>query len=249
MKTVLRLLILVVLFAPAVLGHAQTATGNLYIHLKDGGLDVIPDSLVKSRAETGSELRITLRTDSVITYSLSAIASIESEAPSELPRFTSYKFNNKYNDQLPADVIATIGESDTIRMEVGAIGKRLTASFQLDQADAFAFVNGAQQESKVSRLRFDKDIVYTLGRPGQRIFTFRKVQDEVWTQPGDNQKEERVNLTAEMLTTNAPSNYPDREDLSMVLDGNPQTFFHSTWGTGDYEKLPLNEYPYIEISL
>ena len=233
MKTILRLLILVVLFAPAVLGHAQTATGNLYIHLKDGGLDVIPDSLVKSRAETGSELRITLRTDSVITYSLSAIASIESEAPSALPRFTSYKFNNKYNDQLPADVIATIDESDAIRMEVGAIGKRLTASFQLDQADAFAFVDGAQQESKVSRLRFDKDIVYTLGRPGQRIFTFRKVQDEVWTQPGDNQKEERVNLTAEMLTTNAPSNYPDREDLSMMLDGNPQTYFHSTWGTGD----------------
>ena len=249
MKTILRLIVLVMLFAPAALGHAQTATGNLYIHLKDGGLDVIPDSLVKSRAETGGELRITLRTDSVIAYSLSAIASIESEAPSALPRFTSYKFNNKYNDQLPADVIATIGESDTIRVEVGAIGKRLTASFQLDQADAFAFVNGAQQESKVSRLRFDKDIVYTLGRPGQRIFTFRKVQDEVWTQPGDNQKEERINLTAEMLTTNAPSNYPESEDLSMVLDGNPQTFFHSTWGTGDYEKLPLNEYPYIEIRL
>lgn len=249
MKTILRLLILVVLFAPAALGHAQTATGNLYIHLKDGGLDVIPDSLVKSRAETGNELRITLRTDSVIAYSLSAIASIESEAPSELPRFTSYKFNNKYNDQLPADVIATIGESDTIRMEVGAIGKRLTASFQLNQADAFAFVEGVQQQSKVSRLRFDKDIVYTLGRPGQRIFTFRKVQDEVWSQPGDNQIEERVELTAEMLTTNAPSNFPDREDLSMVLDGNPQTFFHSTWGTGDYEKLPLDQNPYIEIQL
>ena len=51
MKTILRLLILVVLFAPAALGHAQTATGNLYIHLKDGGLDVIPDSLVKSRGQ------------------------------------------------------------------------------------------------------------------------------------------------------------------------------------------------------
>ena len=58
MKTILRLLITVVLFAPAALGYAQTATGNLYIHLKDGGLDVIPDSLVKSRAETGGELRI-----------------------------------------------------------------------------------------------------------------------------------------------------------------------------------------------
>ena len=66
MKTILRLLITVVLFAPAALGYAQPATGNLYIHLKDRALDPIHDSLVTTRAQTGPAFRLTLRTDSLL---------------------------------------------------------------------------------------------------------------------------------------------------------------------------------------
>ena len=31
-----------------------------------------------------------------------------------------------------------------------------------------------------------------------------------------------------MLSTNAPTNYPEKEDLDKIIDDDPSTFFHST---------------------
>jgi len=54
-----------------------------------------------------------------------------------------------------------------------------------------------------------------------------------------------LKLTAEQLSTNAPSNYD--EGLDKAVDGNTATFFHSTWGEGVYQKLPEDSCPHIDI--
>ena len=111
-------------------------------------------------------------------------------------------------------------------------------------------MDGAEQVSKVSRLRFDGDVVYTIARDGWRIMKHRLVQDEVWSEPSaDTEEATAIPLTVDMLSTNAPSNYEDEEGLAMLLDNNPYTFFHSTWGTGEYEKLPLDQNPYLQVDL
>ena len=218
----------------------------LYIHLSDGGMDVFPAEVYKSYIETDGNLHITLFTDSVVTYALSEVDSIGHTA-GKLPSFTSFKFNNKYNDQLFTDVEAVVS-ADSVKASVGAIGKRLTPSFKLDDDNATAYVNGVAQQSKVSRLRFADTVVYTLAYPGNRILKQRKLQDEIWSEPSEITETNPVWLTADMLSTNAPANFED-ENLGKMLDGDKQTFFHSTWGTSQYEKLPLEEHPYIDIHL
>ncbi len=218
----------------------------LYVYLSGGGLDVFPAEVYKNYTETDGQLCITLFTDSVVTYALSEVASLGSE-PNKYPSFASFKFNNKYNDQLFTDVEAVIS-ADSVKAAVGAIGKRLTPSFSLDDDQAKAYVNGVEQKSKVSRLRFAKPVVYTLAYPGNRVLKHYKIQDEMWSADTEVVETDPILLTADMLSTNAPANY-DNEGLDKMLDGDNNTFFHSTWGTGQYEKLPLDAHPYIDIRL
>ena len=253
MKNILRITFVSVFCAVAASGAAQEAqTGDsLFVYSKNGTADVFPAALLKGHASEEGQLRITLNNDSVVYYNESDLDSVRTSGPSlaDLPVFTSFKFNNKYNAQVFTDVFATIS-GDSITASVGAIGKRLTPSFQLSEQGARVYVDGAEQVSKVSRLRFDRDVVYTIARDGWRVMNYRLVQDEVWTNPSEaTETATPIPLTIDMLSTNAPSNYEETEGLAMLLDDNPGTFFHSTWGTGQYEKLPTNEYPYLQVDL
>ena len=220
---------------------AQTETEPLFVHLSDGSLDVFPAASMKTHTRTADSLKITLTNDSVVGYALADLAQTTNEPPANLPVFTSFKFNNKYNDQVYTDVIATLENDSTVTAVVPAIGKRLTPSFQTSDALCRVFLDGKVQTSKVSRPRFDHDLVYTLGREGWRQLSFVKTKDEVWSPPGDDETVTPISLAVDMLSTNAPSNYEEREGLAMMLDGDPSTIFHSTWGSGDYEKLPEDE--------
>ena len=253
MKNILRTTFVSVFCAVATSGAAQEAqTGDsLFVYSKNGTADVFPAALLKGHVSSEGQLRITLNNDSVVYYAESELDSVRTAGPSlaDLPTFTSFKFNNKYNPQVFTDVIAAI-DGDHITASVGAIGKRLTPSFQLSEQGARVYVDGAEQTSKVSRPRFDGDVVYTIARDGWRIMNYRLVQDEVWSEPSaDTEEATAIPLTVEMLSTNAPSNYEETEGLAMLLDDDPSTFFHSTWGTGQYEKLPTNEYPYLQVDL
>lgn len=228
---------------------AQTDSQPLFVHLADGSLDVFPAASIKRYAQTSDSLHVTLTNDSVVGYALTDVAQTSLEAPANLPVFTSFKFNNKYNDQVYTDVIATLENDSTVTAVVPAIGKRLTPSFQTSDALCRVFLDGKVQTSKVSRPRFDHDLVYTLGREGWRQLSFVKTKDEVWSTPGDDETVTPISLTVDMLSTNAPSNYEELEGLAMMLDGNPSTIFHSTWGTGDYEKLPEDECAYVQVDL
>lgn len=242
MKKIFRCFILFCVMWAASHLHAE----KVFVYLKSGGIEVFPVEVLKSYGQQQDDWCFTLLNDSVIKYSSQEVERVTKEGPSSLPNFTSFKFNNKYNDQVFTDVVATLG-NDTIQATVGAIGKSLTPSFNLDQEDAVVTVDGKVQKSKVSRLRFDKDIVYTLGQANWRKMSYHKVKDEVWSDPVESVELRRVPLTADMLSTNAPSNY--NEVVGNIVDNNNATFFHSTWGDGMYSKLPLDECPYIVVSL
>ena len=249
MKKTMPLLFLLVSFIFSSYLTAQDKVDTTwYVYLKGGKVDAFPVEVMKAKEQTESQLRLKLKNDSVITYALSEVDSLGS-APVDFPVFTSFKFNNKYNENVYTDVFAAIGK-DTVKATVGAIGKQLTPSFKLSAPEALVYVDGNLQESKVSRNRFDQPVNYTVTSPNYRILNFKKIKDEVWSEgkPG-TPIYEQIPLTAEMLSTNAPSNFPDREGLDKLLDGDVSTFFHSTWGNGEHAKLPFYEHPYLQVDL
>lgn len=162
-----------------------------------------------------------------------------------LPTMTSFKFNNKYNPTLNVDVECAQITND-INLSVNAIGKWLTASFQLSDDRAVAYVDTVLQVSKETRQSFAKSVAYKVTYPGYNIIKRIKVQDEIWTTPSTSGETVEVELTADMLSTNKPST-SSSESLANLLDGNPSTIFHSTWGSANNATVNVNAY--IEIAL
>ena len=104
MKNILRITFVSVFCAVAASGAAQEAqTGDsLFVYSKNGTADVFPAALLKGHASEEGQLRITLNNDSVVYYNESELDSVRTAGPSlaDLPTFTSFKFNNKYNPQV-----------------------------------------------------------------------------------------------------------------------------------------------------
>ncbi|MCR4593079.1 MAG: CotH kinase family protein [Bacteroidaceae bacterium] len=141
----------------------------LHVYLNDGRLEAYPKDYVTKYSETNGQLVIETNIGQTFTYSLGDVTSVSETVPTDIPTFDSFKFNNKYNDQLFTDADGNM-IGDTIFVTIAAIGKRLTPSFKLPAGeDIEVYVNNEQQESKVSRLRFDKDIYYVITRPGYRM--------------------------------------------------------------------------------
>ncbi len=242
---------------------ASTMADNdtLFFELTDSSMMIFPREYIEQQSEEGKYIRLQLKGDTTVSIAKSHIRSQSNTYNGgEHPRFESFKFNNKFNDQLYTDVEGTIDEANgRITAKVGCIGKRLTPSFKVPDG-ANAYINGQRQFSKQSRLRFDKPVRYTVAYPKQYIYQYWKVKEEVWSEP-DNKENEwlqtKVALTDEMFSTNAPSN--KGEDPSNLLDGNYETFYHSTWGDGAYAKLAwsegayygdgTSEWPYLEVAL
>lgn len=211
-----------------------------FVYLRDGGLDAYPSEVATVGEWTAGGLQVTWQDGTIVSYAPSEIEKVSHEAPAGLPSLVTFKLNNKYNDQVYTDVEGEIVDN-RINLTVGCIGKWLTPSFQLSDEEAAAYIDGERQRSKVSRHRFDHDVTYTVAHEGMRILRRKPVSETSTEQVFP------INLTASQLSTNAPSNYD--EGLDKVLDGDPSTFFHSTWGQGAYEKLPEDSCPHIDIHL
>ena len=137
----------------------------LHVYLNDGRIEAYPLNIVTSHTETGGKLRIETSIGQTFTYTLTDVERVSEEAPTDFPAFVSFKFNNKFNDQLFTDCQGEI-VGDTIFLTLAAIGKRLTPSFKVPDEQTLVYVDGVLQDSKASRLRFDKDIYYVVTRPG-----------------------------------------------------------------------------------
>ena len=102
-----------------------------------------------------------------LTYQDYEVDSLSYISP-ELPAFNSFKINNKFNHHVVEDAIGVFDEDTLITLSVVGIGKTLRPSFKLDD-NVQAWIGDSLQHSKVTRVRFDKDIIYTVARCGQTV--------------------------------------------------------------------------------
>ena len=137
----------------------------LHVYLNDGRIEAYPLNIVTSHTETGGTLRIETNIGQTFTYALTDVERVSEEAPTDFPAFDSFKFNNKFNDQLFTTANGEFVE-DTVFVTIAAIGKRLTPSFTVPDEEVLVYLDGELQESKVSRHRFEEDLYYVVTRAG-----------------------------------------------------------------------------------
>lgn len=221
---------------------------TIFVHTNDGRLHIFPRDMLSAVEVKARSLDLTALDGTLYKYGLGELQSYDRPLQVLLPEITSFKFNNKFNHQVFEDVECQMSASGRIRGTIGAIGKWLSPSIKLSDKRAQIFLDDtARVYSKLSRIHFNEPRTFTVAYPGVQILKEVEVKPAVIEATDTLQTP--IPLTVDMLSTNAPSNYPEREDLSCLLDDNPSTFFHSTWGTGAYEKLPEDQMPYIEITL
>ena len=217
----------------------------VYVYLSNGDIDAFPlDSLDGNYYEENGILYFPIKDGDALYYTKEEYDSCSLVEPL-LPTMTSFKFNNKYNPNLNVDAIAT-SVTPTMHFSLNAIGKWLTASFQLSDERAVAYVDTVLQVSKETRQSFADRVTYNVTYPGYNIVKRIKVQDELWSEPVVSGESVEVQLTADMLSTNKASQY-ESESLASLLDGDENTIFHSTWGSANNATLNINTY--IEIDL
>ena len=270
MKKIFTLILLALLPGVSILADGTRGiTGSTrYISLKDGQVVAIPEKYILSEEVADGICTLTLEGDTTFSYSQSNVLSISDKYDYPHGKLLSFAYTHADNDQVYADVEATITEKDDtvfVNADIPVIGKRLRPSFTLSEG-ATLWVDGEQQVSGQSSQRFTAPIVYTLAQPKHWIYQLREVVEEV----PEQDKEEDNNTSSlegwslnqvdisQLTTTNAPSNY-EGEGLESLWDNMPGTFYHSTWGYGSYLKLTwmnngywgdgITEWPYLEVEL
>ena len=152
----------------AVILLPQIAYATYYVHLKDGRLSVFPSTSISGVVEQDDSISFIALDGVEYSYLRSEIESIDEQLNKTMPKFLTYKFDNKHNYQITVDVEGFIG-IDYIHIDVGAIGKRLTPSFTLSDSLAHVFVDGVEQQSGVTRMRFDEPKNYLVGYDGDQV--------------------------------------------------------------------------------
>ena len=242
-----RLLALLFVLSPGIFAQsikAQVSDSVYYVHRINGeGVYALPDSLVKSYKKTTYYHRFYLLNDSCISFLTREVDSI-TRTMSDFPKFTSFKINNKYNYDLDNDVYCVI-DGDKIYGDMGyMIGKDLRPSFETDR-EALVYVDTTLQQTRTSRVRFDKPVKYFVAGKTSGV-----VLDRRFVKAINNTKElDEIALNVDMLYTNAPT--VTSNSLDKLVDGDPTTFYHCTSSADrdTYEVLPLDSCPCIEITL
>ena len=137
----------------------------LFVKLADGGMDAYESG---KASESNGKLTVTY-SGGTATYEAGTYTSYSNDVP-VMPTMTTYKFNNKYNHELFSDVEAT-EVSNNMTLNVNQIGHYLTASFNLSDRKAVAYVGTTLQESKVTRQSFKNAVTYTVTYPGYNLVT------------------------------------------------------------------------------
>ena len=270
MKKIFTLILLALLPGVSILADGTRGiSGSMrYISLKDGQVVAIPEKYILNENVADGICTLTLEGDTTFSYSQGNVLSISDKYDYPYGKLLSFGYTHADNDQVYADVEATItekGDTVFVSADIPVIGKRLRPSFTLSEGSTL-WVDGEQQVSGQSSQRFTTPIVYTLAQPKHWIYQLREVVEEV----PEQDKEEDNNTSSlegwslnqvdisQLTTTNAPSNY-EGEGLESLWDNMPGTFYHSTWGYGSYLKLTwmnngywgdgITEWPYLEVEL
>ena len=270
MKKIFTLILLALLPGVSIFANQTRGAENSirYITLKDGQVIAIPEKYILDESVVNGICTLTLEGDTAFTYVQDNVLNISNEYTGTKAALQSFAFTHEANDQVYADVTATItenGDTIVVNADVPVLGKRLRPSFTASEG-ATMWVGNEQQVSGQSSQRFTSPVVYTLAQPKHWIYQLREVVEEV----PEQDKEEDNNTSSlegwslnqvdisQLTTTNAPSNY-EGEGLESLWDNMPGTFYHSTWGYGSYLKLTwmnngywgdgITEWPYLEVEL
>lgn len=215
------------------------------VYLSNGDVDLYELSVIDGNYYTeGDRLYIPLKSGEIMYYTQEEYDSCSSQKP-EMPTMTSFKFNNKYNPNLYIDAEAE-NVTKNMTFNLNSIGKWLTASFNLSDDKAVAYVDTVLQVSKETRQSFKEPVTYHVTYPGYNIVKNIKIQDEIWSEPVVGTQITDVALTADMLYTNKPSAYSN-ESLANLLDNSASTIFHSTWGSANNATVNVNTYITIDL--
>ena len=169
------LFVLLSCLLPAIV-RAEKGNGEmLYVRHLDSLVTVIPRNDVSEYGLHAKRFTATLVNGE--TVRLDDVAEVTEATPLDLPSFSSYKFNNKYNPQVFTDVIAADPSADTLTLSVAGIGKWLTASFQTADGSTRVEVNGKPQRSKRTRQSFASPVTYQLTNPEWQMILLRKQND------------------------------------------------------------------------
>ena len=253
-----KILLLLLLAGPlmAVQGWAADDGKMLLVYYRDASelqrLDAFPESMLTDWKDVQGQWRVSTVADTAFCYNDARVDSVvvrtKAEVGNRLASIVQLKFNNKYNDQVYTDVVADITGDSLITARVAGIGKWLTPSVQFSDDSARLYVGRELQLNKQSRRKFDKDVIYTVALPRQRCYEQVLVKEAVWDGETEQYVETPVELDASMFSGNLPGR--DGEGWAQMLDGDVNTFYHSTWDVPQEEKETIyNTEPYIEIAL
>ena len=253
--TTLMTIVLSGLMSPVAAFGAESAD-TLFVTFTDGSIVAFPEAMIKERKETENLLTINTIHGKTFRYAQTKIAKLGNENPiGETYNLTQFKLNNKYNDQLHQDLDPVIG-ANTVSAEIGGIGKWLTPSFKLDTEDgADLYLDNEKLVTKESRHDYSFPRVLTVAKENQSVYDSRMVEPAVYGDIVEEFDYSYIEMTPDQFSTNAPSGRGEGPDK--LIDGNWDTFFHSTWGNDDpagYKPLPYypnnpsrTQWPYLDI--
>ena len=203
----------------------------LHVYRTDGKVEAIPMQYVATVngqeppasgqfSIPNSQLSITTK-DGGPTYSYEAyeVDSLSLVAPQK-PGFNSFKFNNKFNHHIIEDANGVFEDDTLITVRVVGIGKTLRPSYKLDD-DVQAWIGDSLQKSKETRVRFDKDVIYTLARRGQSILR-RNLKGDYVVRPYGLDVRVQVDFATDHSnsTYNVPTVYVTTDDGTRITSKN-----------------------------
>ena len=166
----------------------------LYLRHFDSLTTVIPKDYVSEYELTKKHFTATLVNGE--TVDLKNIMEVTEATPKDIPAFSSYKFNNKYNPQVFTDAIAADPTTDVINLSVAGIGKWLTASFQTADEYTRVEVDGKLQRSKRTRQSFATPVTYQITNPKWQTIRLRKQDNGSYKmEEADFVREQTVRVT------------------------------------------------------
>lgn len=149
---------------------SQYVAATAYVTLNDGRVHVFPDSCVMTVDSDDEKVTFTAMDGRVYAYRLEDLLSVDSVLTKRLPSLDSYGFSHDDNYQVIGNAVGRIADGEVL-VTVAGIGKRLTAAFTLSDFGARAWVDGVEQESAVTRMRFDPSREYVVGYPGDLVLS------------------------------------------------------------------------------
>ncbi len=263
MKNMMKQLSTLILLALLPYVGVRAADEVRYITItKSGEVYAIPEKYILSETMEGDVCTLLLEGGTTFEYNTTT-DGVSDDCNVSSAKLLSFAFTHEDNDQVYADVEATIndeGDMVVVTADVPVIGKRLRPSFTTSEGVTL-YLDGVEQVSGKSSQRFTTPITYTLALPKHWIYEVKTIEPEPTPEPEptDGWVRTKVDISGDNTETNAPSNYYPAGDLSNLWDDYDETYFHSTWGSGAYEKLTwvdggyygdgITEWPYVQIEL